>query len=142
MKERFGLLLINLGTPDAPHPPEVRRYLREFLSDPRVMDIPAPLRFLLLELVILPRRPRSSAEAYQKIWTSEGSPLLVHGRALAEECVRRVAQSGARRIGLHTSESLRAAIHLYEGMGFVRAPAHDFQPDGAELVMAYYRDLV
>lgn len=84
-KERAGLLLINLGTPDAPRPPEVRRYLREFLSDPRVLDMPAFLRFLLLELVILPRRPRASAAAYQKIWSPEGSPLLVHGRALAEK---------------------------------------------------------
>lgn len=83
MKERVGLLLINLGTPDAPHTPAVRRYLREFLSDPRVLDMPALLRFLLLELVILPRRPRASAAAYQKIWSPEGSPLLVHGRALA-----------------------------------------------------------
>jgi ferrochelatase len=83
MKERVGLLLVNLGTPDAPRPPEVRRYLREFLSDPRVLDLPAFLRFLLLELVILPRRPRASAAAYRKIWGPEGSPLLVHGRALA-----------------------------------------------------------
>lgn len=83
MKERAGLLLINLGTPEAPHPPEVRRYLREFLSDPRVLDMPALLRFLLLQLVILPRRSWTSAEAYQKIWTSDGSPLLVYGRALA-----------------------------------------------------------
>ncbi|HKH44400.1 MAG TPA: ferrochelatase [Thermoanaerobaculia bacterium] len=83
MKERAGLLLINLGTPDAPRPPEMRRYLRELLSDPRVLDMPAFLRFLLLELVILPRRPRASAEAYRKIWSPEGSPLLVHGRALA-----------------------------------------------------------
>jgi ferrochelatase len=83
MKEPVGLLLINLGTPEAPRPREVRRYLREFLSDPRVLDMPALLRFLLLELVILPRRPRASAEAYQKIWTPAGSPLLVHSRALA-----------------------------------------------------------
>ncbi|MFL6233466.1 MAG: ferrochelatase [Thermoanaerobaculia bacterium] len=83
MKERVGLLLVNLGTPDAPRPPEVRRYLRELLSDPRVLDMPAFLRFLLLELVILPRRSRTSAAAYRKIWRPEGSPLLVHGRALA-----------------------------------------------------------
>src|SRR3954451_15762346 len=83
MRERVGLLLVNLGTPDAPRPPEVRRYLREFLSDPRLLDMPAFLRFLLLELVILPRRPRASAAAYRKIWTPEGSPLLVHSRALA-----------------------------------------------------------
>ncbi len=59
------------------------------------------------------------------------------GRALAEECVRRARQAGATALGLHTSVSLHAAIHLYERMGFVRAPEDDFQPEGAELVMAY-----
>lgn len=79
---KLGALLINLGTPDAPHPPEVRRYLREFLSDPRVIDIPAVARWLLLNLVILPFRPRRSAAAYRKVWLPEGSPLLHHSRRL------------------------------------------------------------
>ena len=76
---RTGVLLVNLGTPDAPRPREVRRYLREFLSDPRVLTMPAIARKLLLEGVILPTRPRKSAAAYQKIWTEAGSPLLTHG---------------------------------------------------------------
>jgi ferrochelatase len=80
---RTGVLLVNLGTPDAPKPAEVRRYLREFLSDPRVLDLHPIGRWLLLNLVILPFRPRRSAEAYEKVWTPEGSPLLVHSRALA-----------------------------------------------------------
>ncbi|MBI3848070.1 MAG: ferrochelatase [Planctomycetes bacterium] len=80
---RRGVLLVNLGTPDAPETREVRRYLREFLSDPRVLDMSALGRWLLLNLVILPRRPKVSAEAYRKIWTDDGSPLLVQGRALA-----------------------------------------------------------
>ena len=79
---RWGLLLVNLGTPAAPETGPVRRYLRQFLSDPRVISLPAPLRFLLLWLVILPFRPKKSAEAYRKVWTPEGSPLLVHSRAL------------------------------------------------------------
>jgi ferrochelatase len=78
----IGVLLVNLGTPDAPTPRAVRRYLREFLSDPRVIDMNPLGRKLLLELVILPFRPRKSAEAYQKIWTPEGSPLLTISRAL------------------------------------------------------------
>jgi ferrochelatase len=78
-----GLLLVNLGTPDAPRPQQVRRYLREFLSDPHVIDLNPVGRWLLLNLIILPFRPKRSAEAYAKIWTSDGSPLLVHGRALA-----------------------------------------------------------
>lgn len=78
----IGFLLLNLGTPDAPTPSAVRRYLRQFLSDPRVIDIHPVARTALLELVILPLRPRKSAAAYAKVWTSEGSPLLTHSRAL------------------------------------------------------------
>jgi len=78
-----GLLLVNLGTPDAPQSGPVRRYLREFLSDPRVLDIHPVGRWMLLNLIILPIRPAKSAEAYRKIWTKEGSPLLVHSQALA-----------------------------------------------------------
>jgi ferrochelatase len=77
-----GVLLLNVGTPDAPQTPEVRRYLAEFLSDPRVIDIPAIPRWLLLHGSILRTRPRASAAQYRKVWTDEGSPLLVHGRAL------------------------------------------------------------
>ncbi len=79
---RSGLLLVNLGTPDAPETAAVRRYLREFLSDPRVIDISPFARALFLNLVILPFRPAQSAAAYRKIWTEAGSPILVHGRAL------------------------------------------------------------
>lgn len=77
-----GILLINLGTPDHCDPKSVRRYLKEFLSDPRVVDIPASLRWLLLNAVILPFRPKKSAEAYAKIWSPQGSPLLQHSIAL------------------------------------------------------------
>jgi len=79
---KTGLLLLNLGTPDAPTTSDVRVYLREFLSDPRVIDIPWLFRMLLLYLVILPFRPKKSAAAYREIWMDEGSPLLVHGRRL------------------------------------------------------------
>jgi protoporphyrin/coproporphyrin ferrochelatase len=75
-----GLLLMNLGTPDAPTTPAVRRYLAEFLADPRVIDINPVMRWLLLHLIILRTRPKLSAEAYQKIWTEAGSPLLVNSK--------------------------------------------------------------
>ncbi len=78
-----ALLLVNLGTPAAPRTPEVRRYLREFLGDPRVIDLPAPLRFLLVNALIAPFRAPRSAAAYAKVWTKAGSPLLVHGQELA-----------------------------------------------------------
>ncbi|HEX8209315.1 MAG TPA: GNAT family N-acetyltransferase [Longimicrobium sp.] len=66
--------------------------------------------------------------------TARGAGL---GQALVDECVRRARESGARELGLHTSESLRAAVRMYERMGFERAPEYDFRPPGAELVMAY-----
>lgn len=81
---RTGVLLVNLGTPDAPEAREVRRYLREFLSDPRVLDISPVGRWLLLNLIILPTRPARSAAAYRKIWRADGSPLLVHSRELTD----------------------------------------------------------
>ncbi len=71
-----GILLINLGTPDAPTPPALRRYLGEFLADPRVTEMPRALWWLILHGIILRIRPRRSALKYQKIWTETGSPLL------------------------------------------------------------------
>jgi ferrochelatase len=84
---RRAVLLVNLGSPDSPAVGDVRRYLREFLGDPRVIDIPAPLRWLLLEGIILRTRPKKSAHAYASIWTTEGSPLM------------RTSESGRRKLG-------------------------------------------
>jgi ferrochelatase len=77
---KTGVLLTNLGTPDSPAPRDVRRYLKQFLWDPRVVELPRPLWWLVLNLVILTTRPRRSARAYAKVWTDEGSPLLVISR--------------------------------------------------------------
>lgn len=95
-----GLLLCNLGTPDAPTTGAVRRYLRQFLSDPRVIDINPVGRWLLLNLIILPLRPRKSAEAYQKIWTVDGSPLLRHGRDLVTAVSERLGAGWAVELGM------------------------------------------
>jgi ferrochelatase len=75
--DRAGVLLVNLGTPDAPTPKALRRYLAEFLWDPRVVELPRPLWWLILHGVILRLRPPRSARAYRKVWTEQGSPLLV-----------------------------------------------------------------
>lgn len=83
--QKTGILLLNLGTPDAPDVKSVRRYLREFLSDPKVIDLPALTRWVLLNCVILPFRPKQSAHAYQQIWTDKGSPLLLHSQALTQK---------------------------------------------------------
>ena len=75
---KSGVLLVNLGTPDEPTPRAVRRYLREFLWDPRVVEIPRPVWWLILNLFVLPLRPRKTAKKYAAIWTADGSPLRVY----------------------------------------------------------------
>src|SRR5260370_8112234 len=98
-----GLLLINLGTPDAPTTSAVRRYLREFLSDPRVIDINPIARWLLLNLVILPTRPQRSAAAYKKIWTERGSPLLFHTGHLAPQRAPHLASQFEVELAMRSS---------------------------------------
>lgn len=90
--DSLGVLLVNLGTPEAPTPSAVRRYLAEFLWDPRVVELPRALWWLILHGVILRFRPARSAEAYQKIWTDEGSPLLLHSLAIADGVRARLAE--------------------------------------------------
>lgn len=82
--EKTGVLLTNLGTPDSCETTDVRRYLREFLSDPRVVEVPRPVWWMVLNLFILTTRPARSAKAYKKIWTEEGSPLLSITRRQAD----------------------------------------------------------
>jgi ferrochelatase len=77
-----AILLVNLGSPASTSVRDVRRYLREFLGDERVLDLPAPFRFLLLEGIILRTRPKKSAHAYQEIWTKDGSPLVLTSQSV------------------------------------------------------------
>lgn len=84
LTESTGLLLVNLGTPEEPTPAAVRRFLKQFLSDPRVIEYPRWLWWLILNAVILRIRPSRSAAAYRKIWTDEGSPLMIYSKAVAD----------------------------------------------------------
>ena len=85
---RAGVLLTNLGTPDAPERKAVRRYLAEFLSDPRVVERPRWLWLPVLYGIILSLRPQKSARAYAKIWSDQGSPLLVISQRIADIATR------------------------------------------------------
>src|SRR5215203_4447837 len=85
-----AVLLVNLGSPDSPSVPDVRRYLREFLGDERVIDLAAPLRWLLLEGMILRTRPKKSAHAYASIWSKGGSPLMVTSESVRTKLGRAV----------------------------------------------------
>lgn len=125
---RTGILLVNLGTPDAPEPAPVRRYLRQFLSDPRVIDIHPIGRAALLHLVILPFRPAKSAAAYRKIWTPEGSPLLVHGRALVERLRERIPEHPIELGMRYGNPSLEAAIAKLSEQGCDRVVALPLYP--------------
>lgn len=91
LQEPPGVLVANLGTPDAPTPDAVRRFLAEFLSDRRVVDLPRALWLPLLHGVILRVRPQRSARAYRAIWAASGSPLLFHTQALARALEQRLA---------------------------------------------------
>jgi len=98
----LGVLLINLGTPDAPTKPAVRRYLAEFLADPRVIEAPRSLWWLILHGFILRVRPARSARAYQSVWTEHGSPLLTISQKQAEALQQRLVERlvGAVRVEL------------------------------------------
>lgn len=84
MKTQIGVLLVNLGTPDSPAPGDVHRYLVEFLTDERVIDLPWLQRQLLVRGLIIPSRYKQSAKSYQQIWTTEGSPLMVYSKRVQQ----------------------------------------------------------
>lgn len=88
MTMKTAVLLINLGTPDSPTTRDVRSYLKQFLNDPRVVDLPWLIRKVLVNLIIVPFRAPKSAKIYQKLWTDQGSPIMLHGehvKALLQE---------------------------------------------------------
>ncbi len=104
----IGVLLVNLGTPDAATTRSLRRYLRQFLSDPRVVEFPRIPWWLILNLVILNLRPKRSAEAYRKVWTDAGSPLLV------------ISQRQAAALGPVLGQRGLGAVHVELGMSYGR----------------------
>lgn len=85
MSAKIGVLLINLGTPDSPSVSDVRKYLSEFLNDPRVIDIPWLLRKILVNIVIVPFRAPKSAKIYKQLWTKNGSPIIIYGKSVKEK---------------------------------------------------------
>ncbi|MEM8727653.1 MAG: ferrochelatase [Chlamydiota bacterium] len=90
---KTGILLVNLGTPDSPSPGDVKRYLTEFLTDGRVIDLPVLKRHLLVRGVIVPRRYKESAKLYRSIWEKEGSPLLTYGKKIRGRLEERLGES-------------------------------------------------
>jgi ferrochelatase len=145
--QRTGLLLVNLGSPDAPTSGAVRSYLREFLCDSRVIDIPALPRWLLVNLIIAPFRAPKSAHAYQKVWTDKGSPLVVNSLALVdrvrEACRERDLQWEVELGMRYGKPSIAAGLRKLEAAGcdkiilFPLYPHYAASSTGTALAAAY-----
>ena len=140
-----GILLVNLGTPDAPTPGAVRSYLREFLWDPRVVQIPRPLWWLILNLFILPFRPAKTARKYASIWLANGSPLRVYlvrqaqllRGYLGERLKKPIAVVAAMRYG---KPSIAEGLKELEARGCVRLVVLPLYPQYAASTTESARD--
>ena len=131
-KVHTGVVLLNVGTPDEPNTAAVRRYLREFLGDERVIDMPTPLRWLLVNAIIAPFRSPKSAKAYQKIWSAEGSPLRTHGVQLASRIEANLGPGYAVRLGMrYGNPSLKEAMKAFQDMDVERIVAFPLYPQYA-----------
>ena len=141
-----GVLLINLGTPDAPTVPAVRRYLAEFLSDPRVVEIPSLLWWPILHGVILRSRPARSAQLYASIWTDEGSPLLAQSRRVANRLQGELGQRGqpmAVRLAMrYGNPSVAAGLDALKADGATRILLLPLYPQYAAATTASALDAV
>jgi ferrochelatase len=140
---RIGVLLINLGTPDAPEPAAVRRYLAEFLTDPRVIEIPQWLWRPILHGVVLRTRPKKSAHAYRQVWTKEGSPLAAITRGQAEALQKRlgpeVVVDFAMRYG---NPGIERSLHSLADLGCERVLAAPLYPQYCGATTASAQDAV
>lgn len=111
-----GVLLVNLGSPDSPSVPDVRRYLREFLMDGRVLDVNWFIRFCIVHFAILPSRPKQSAHAYQSIWSAEGSPLVATSRNVQAKLQQQITVPVALAMR-YQNPSIPAAVRQLKEQG-------------------------
>ena len=139
---KVGVLLINLGTPDAPHARAVRRYLAEFLSDPRVIEIPKFAWKPILHGIVLRTRPRKSAEAYNQIWTNEGSPLRVIAHRQAEALRKRMPGLSIHYAMRYGNPGIAAALEHMVGEGCTRILAAPLYPQYCAATTATANDAV
>ena len=139
---KIGVLLINLGTPDAPEARAVRRYLAEFLSDPRVIEIPKLAWKPILHAIVLRTRPKKSAEAYNQIWTNEGSPLRVIAHRQADELRSRLPQIIIHYAMRYGHPGIAAAIERMADEGCTRILAAPLYPQYCAATTATANDAV
>jgi len=136
----IGVLLVNLGTPDAPEARAVRRYLAEFLSDPRVVEIPAIAWKPILYGIILRTRPRKSAEAYNQIWTNEGSPLRAIAHRQAEALRERIPSVSIHYAMRYGHPGIAAAVERMVAEGCTRILSAPLYPQYSAATTATAND--
>lgn len=138
-----GILLVNLGTPDAPTPAAIRRYLREFLSDPRVVELPRALWLPILYGFILPFRPRKLAHAYASVWDEQGSPLLKISKAQTRKLAQLVGAATPVTLGMsYGNPSIASALQSLEAQGVTRILLLPLYPQYSGTTTASVLDLV
>ncbi len=126
-KRKIGVLLTNLGTPDAPTSAALRRYLAEFLWDKRVVDLPRPLWWLILHGIILRTRPARSARAYRDIWSEQGSPLLSISRT--QQCMLQ------EQLNVHVPGGYHVSLGMRYGNPSIGSALNELQQKGVESVI-------
>ena len=109
-QNKIGVLVVNLGTPEAPTAKALRPYLKEFLSDPRIIELNRVLWWLILNLIILNVRPKRSAALYSRIWMDEGSPLLIYTKKFTEKLRQKVQSDNS---DIEVEYAMRYACLLY-----------------------------
>jgi ferrochelatase len=127
--KKIGILLCNIGTPEQPTVKAVRRYLKEFLSDPRIVKFPRLLWWFILRLFILPTRPRRSAHAYQKIWLENGSPLLI----ITQEQVEKLTQILSKQYG----DQCKVLLGMRHGAPSIAAGLRQLKQENCDQVLIF-----
>ncbi len=131
-QQKTGVLLTNLGTPDAPTAPALRRYLAEFLADPRVIEVPRLLWRIILHGVILRVRPKKSAEAYASVWTDEGSPLMVISQRQRDAVQKALGEDVIVKLAMrYGNPSIPAVMREFQELGIRRIVALPLYPQYA-----------
>ncbi|GAB2784223.1 ferrochelatase [Rhabdobacter roseus] len=129
---KTGVLIVNLGTPDSPSVPDVRKYLREFLMDARVIDIPPLSRWMLVNLIIAPFRAPKSAKIYREVWTEAGSPLKVYGYAVEELLQKTLGDDYVVKLAMrYQSPSIEDSLMAFQKLGLSKLTVVPFFPQYA-----------
>ncbi|WP_337044528.1 ferrochelatase [Emticicia sp. 17c] len=132
MLGKTGVLIVNLGTPDTPNVPDVRKYLREFLMDGRVIDIPYVSRWFLINAIIAPFRSPKSAKVYKELWTKDGSPLKIYGERNEKQLQDALGDNYVVKLAMrYQSPSIEKSLKEFQLMGLSKIVVIPFFPQYA-----------